>query len=196
MPSAVKYGQVKWSWLRAQALWLCGHILPGLIFVAVSLSLPPSLWHCFTLFFYLCLGFTSCLLCSPTPSHSLLPRALFNFKFHLLRTVCLSFPIFLFSFLVYLFSYLINLCLGVCVSICVCACVFVPSPWPFGFCLCQKTVRCGSFILKLSSGRIQFKFYFQYTVLHNYICQKKNSYTKQLVIYIHYIHTNFERATA
>lgn len=76
LPSAVKYGQVKWSWLRAQALWLCGHILPSLIFVAVSLSLSfcfflrPFLWHCFTLFFYLCLGFTSCLLRPPTPSPS------------------------------------------------------------------------------------------------------------------------------
>lgn len=36
---------------------------------------------------------------APTPAS--LPRALFNFKFHLLRTVCLS--RFLFSFLVYLF---------------------------------------------------------------------------------------------
>lgn len=119
----------------------------------------------------------------PPSSAAPLPRALFNFKFHLLRTVCLS--RFLFSFLVYLFSYLINLCLPQCVCLCVCLCAIlsvcmcVPVAlwlWPMSENCPLRVIYFKALLgLKTELGRVSnlnfiFSHFKLYTVLHNYIC--------------------------
>lgn len=180
LPSALQqYGQVKcglWSqpWaktVKTVALW--AH------FAHLDFRLSPALFY-----IIFPLSWFHFLPTLPPPSSAApLPRALFNFKFHLLRTVCLS--RFLFSFLVYLFSYLINLCLLQCVCLCVCLCAIlsvcmcVPVAlwlWPMSENCPLRVIYFKALLgLRLALERVSnlnfiFSHFKLYTVLHNYIC--------------------------